>query len=243
MNEQRFDEMFKEKLANYSEMPSPEAGKKLSVKQYERKRNTWVQFARLAAVIALIAVSVYAVSNWNDNTQDETATQIVAKKPVNTGHSTNEIPQVATPSSEKPDRQKPDTSIPEDPVVSNPHPDKVAQKNTVIPPSAEASDTLNKENSEGASEIQQDKDHVLDLTVPSQPRPQVTITYKKSPNPPEPMLVIQSQGETRSRMLKKLWVKAQSINFNEVSLASIRGTKDELLAIDRKSKTKESKSN
>ena len=243
MNEQKFDEMFREKLSNYSEMPSLEAGKKLSVKQTQRKHSAWVQFAKLAAAIALIAVSVYALSNWNSNTPDETPTQIVSKMPVTTGHSTNEISQAVTPSSLISDKKKPETSSQEDPVVNNDHLDNVAQKSTVIQTIAEIPDILNEENTGGPSEIQQDTDQVLDLTVPSQPTPKVTITYKKSPDPPETMLAIQSQGETRSRMLKKLWAKAQSINFNEVSLASIRGTKDELLAIDRKSKTKESKSN
>jgi hypothetical protein len=224
-------------------MPSLEAGKKLSVKQAQRKHSAWVQFAKLAAVIALIAVSVYAVNNWNNNTPDETPTQIVSKKPVTTGHSTNELSQATTPSSLISNKKKPETSSQEDPEVNNDHLDKVAQKSTVIQTTAEIPDILNEENTGGLSEIQQDTDQVLDLTVPSQPRPKVTITYKKSSDPPEPTLAIQSQGETRSRMLKKLWTKAQNINFNEVSLASIRGTKDELLAIDRKSKPKESKSN
>ena len=75
---------------------------------------------------------------------------------------------------------------------------------------------------------------VLEDDVPV--RPKVTITYKKSPEPPEPMLAFQAQPKKKSRVLKKLWVKAQTINFTEISLASIRGSKDEILAIDKKAR-------
>jgi hypothetical protein len=253
MNEQRFDEIFREKLTGYSEMPSPEAGKKLSKKLKERKRSVWIQFTRLAAALTLIAVSVYVVQSWNDTPSDELAQQttssIVPAKNVE-----EQIPQTPTALSVNPSSQEfsiSKTAEPsieknsEEPSTNNVTPPEPQPVSVVTTPTLaltnEHDDLLKDERIGDLLETEQDSELETKNLKPSKPK--VTITYKRSPASPEPTLALQDSSEYKTKGLKKLWRKAQNLRYNDISLAGIRGTKDQILAFDRKDKNKESKSN
>ena len=105
----------------------------------------------------------------------------------------------------------------------------------------EHDDLLKDERIGDSLETEQDSDLENKKLKPSKSK--VTITYKRSPASPEPTLALQDSSEDKTKGLKKLWRKAQSLRYNDISLAGIRGTKDQILAFDRKDKTKESKSN
>ena len=64
MNEQKFDELFREKLANFSQAPSAGASSRLNDLLTAKKRRAGWKFARLAAAILLVAVSVYSIHRW-----------------------------------------------------------------------------------------------------------------------------------------------------------------------------------
>ena len=254
MNEQRFDKIFREKLTGYSEMPSPEAGKKLSKKLKERKRSVWIQFTRLAAALTLIAVSVYVVQSWNDTPHDELAQQTTSST-VPAKNAEEQIQQTPTALSVNPSSQEfsisktEETSIEknsEEPStnknVKNPEhqPVSVVTKPTLALTN-EHDDLLEDERMGDSLETEQDSDLETIKIKPSKSK--VTITYKRSPASPEPTLALQDSSEHKTKGLKKLWRKAQSFRYNDISLAGIRGAKDQILAVDRKDKNKESKSN
>lgn len=246
MNEQRLDEMFREKLAGYSEMPSPEAGRKLSNRLKEQKRGVWIQFARLAAVIALIAVSVYVVQSWNDTAQDEGVPQVMSiNKPAkNAG---KEMPQPDQALLEKSSTQKINTPDFEEQGVNNlikessiinthKQPERQRPVSEVAEPTLaltdEHKDILKNESIGKSPDTEQVSDPETETLIPSKPK--VTITYIKSPAPPEPTLALQTTPEKKSKGFKRLWRKAQRINYNDISLAGIRAKKDQLLAFNRK---------
>ena len=255
MNEQRFDEIFREKLTEYSEMPSPEAGKKLSKKLKERKRSVWIQFTRLAAALILIAVSVYVVQSWNDTPHDELAQQTTSSTVPAKNVEEEEIPQTPTALSVNPSLQEFSISKTEEPSIEKnseeprtninvtppePQPVSVVTKPTLAL-NYEHDDPLKDEGIGDSLETEQDLDLETKNLKPSKSK--VTITYKRSPASPEPTLALQDSSVQKTKGLKKLWRKAQSLRYNDISLAGIRGTKDQILAFDRKDKNKESKSN
>ena len=254
MNEQRFDEIFREKLTGYSEMPSPEAGKKLSKQLKERKRSVWIQFTRLAAALTLIAVSVYVVQSWNDTPHDELAQQTTSST-VPAKNVEKQIPQTPTALSVNPSSQEFSISKTEEPsieknseepsTIKNVNPPEHQPVSVVTKPTLaltnEHDDLLKDERVGDSLETEQASDLENKKLKPSKSK--VTITYKRSPASPEPTLALQDSSEHKTKGLKKLWRKAQSLRYNDISLAGIRGTKDQILAFDRKDKTKESKSN
>lgn len=255
MNEQRLDELFREKLAGYSEVPPPEAGKKLNNQLVKQKRNVWIQLVRVAAALVLIAISVYVVRSWNDTANDDSIQQATTSTE-SARNATEEIPQPGTPLSEKSGTQKINTLTPKEPGGKTPIKETNVQNSTKpsehqLPVSELAQPALalinnpkdvSRDESNGEPiENEQVIDSVTSISKPSKPK--VTITYIKSPAPPEPTLALQTPSENKTKGFKRLWRKAQRINYNDISLAGIRGTKDQILAFDRKDKTKESKSN
>lgn len=261
MNEQRLDELFREKLAGYFEVPPPEAGKKLNNQLKKQKRNIWIQFVRLAAALALIAISVYVVRSWNDSANNDYIQQATTSTE-SARNATEEIPQPGTALSEKSGTQKINTPTPKEPGVNTPIKETHVQNSTKPPehqlPVSEVAqpalalinkpkDVSRDESIGKPLENEQVTDSVTSTSEPLKPskpsKPKVTITYIKSPARPEPTLALQTPSENKTKGFKRLWRKAQRINYNDISLAGIRGTKDQILAFDRKDKTKESKSN
>ncbi len=72
----------------------------------------------------------------------------------------------------------------------------------------------------------------------------ITITYKKSPAPPEPTLALVKDPQEKTSRAKRILQRAQEIKKGELGgLAKIRAAKDQLLVFNKKSKEKELKSN
>jgi len=267
MNEQRFDELFRDKLENYSEMPSPEAFTKLDSKLNERKRGAWLNFAKLAAALIIVAVSVYIVRSWDNAPPTQITEQTTYH---NLEQSSGDLKENLQTPSAFPEANDPDKfyeTIDQESADVSKKPIKAksekanSQFEVLEPKNAPEQKTKNQSKavqdiSSPALALAKESPELLDIEQlePSDqqnlsetesvkiPRPKVTITYKKSPAPPEPTLALEAQSNQQPKGLKKVWRKAVS-NYGEISLAGIRGTKDQLLAFERKNKTKESKSN
>ena len=261
MNEQRLDELFRDKLENYSEIPSPGALNKLNSKLNERKRGAWLNFAKLAAALIVIAVSVYIVQDW-DNAQPTPITEQTSYTNPEQGPD-NLKEKLQTTS----DQNKLDETTNKNPVAVNRQTGKTkndeATSQIKVPELKEIPEQKSENHSKPVQDISaptltlaKESPEVLDIEqIEATESPQnlsaesvkisrskVTITYKRSPTPPEPTLALDAQTNEQPKGLKKVWRKAVS-NYGEISLAGIRGTKDQLLAFERKNKTKESKSN
>jgi len=232
-------------------MPSSVVGKKLDAKLKEKNRGVWIKFIRLAAALILVAVSVYVVRSWNHVPLEESTFQVVNDAEP-TKNEAIPIPHNSTDLSEEPNLPLVNATEPIEPIEDMPvkqevqtssKPSKHEPLKIVPGPTLAVTDQTDgiieeKETNEPPESLTTQE--IEDLNAS---RPKVTITYKRSPASPERTLTQHDPSDKKTKGLKKLWRKAQSFHNNDLSLAGIRGTKDEILAFDKKEKTKESKSN
>jgi hypothetical protein len=251
MNEQKFDELFREKLANFSQAPSTGASNQLNDLLAIRKRRAGWKFARLAAAILLVAVSVYSIHRWTKTAADDgvaAIAEIVDDSP------SPKRPQTQTRAPEVADKVEATTNsspvqVPdrESSVASNgsnkpqpantandavkPQPSPLAAAKTVAPePSSEDMSTIISEEATAPS---------LETEAVTPKRQKVTITYKKSAAPPDPTLAMTPEPQQKnSGRLKRIW---KNLNPGDISLAGFRATKDQILVINKRAK--DSKSN
>ena len=224
MNEQNFDRLFKEKLTGHLQSPPVELVEKLEAKLAQRRRSAWMQFARVAAVFALLAVSVYLLNHLNTPNSSQVAT--------------HEKVADEQPSEQRPQYQAIDIIEPA-PIKSSltgqsvENPTRIA---SVAPKTAEPERKLEKE-------VESDKEKVMQEPE----RHKVIITYKRTAQKPvpteEPALVMEEQPKKKSKKGKKFWRKAKMVDYQSFTLAGIRSTKDQLFAINKKDKTKGTKPN
>ncbi len=233
MNEQNFDRLFREKLAGYSQSPPAGLAKEIEHQLVQQKRKAWWQFARVAAALALIAASVYLLTFLNSSPVQ--TNQIAGNK-----QSVN----IPTPLMEPELNQ---TSFIEPPaLVERITPIPQSKSNRISQPMEKTKSPVGA--SEPKSEIHESQaEDVLVSQVEEIGKTEkykVTIIYKKASRgsgesqelaqvqPPE------SQQKTKNR--KKFWRKAKMVDPS-FTLAGLRATKDQLLAINKKEK--ESKPN
>lgn len=243
MNEQQFDKLFQNKLVDYSQMPSEEALRKLDTSFNRRHRGVWLQFSKVAATLLILAVSIYLIGNWNHQTEEKVA--IISKEDIS--NSTTPTPMAAdsvktgiksditTPGKLDP-KPSGSTLISNNEVKPDPGPPEKS-------PASEFNEKTNAmENSLAVDLPVKIKQPDQSTTPKEEPAGQkVTITYKRSSPSSSPELASKEQDPQESKGLKGLWRKAVQVDQYNISLAGIRATKDELLAINRRGKNKETK--
>ncbi|GJM27963.1 MAG: hypothetical protein DHS20C17_05980 [Cyclobacteriaceae bacterium] len=248
MNEQQFDKLFRSKLADHTRIPSETALDKLDKALNQHNRGIWVPVGKVAATLLLIAVSTFMVSKWRYH--EGNTLPVVSNQELIT-------PVVIDPSS------KADTAS----VNTRKKLTITSSKLAQAPAKSAAAVTKRKHEPETNQEFQQSqveaphqvtKEMVSDVAVEPEEnlqaateinepsRPRVTITYKRSTSIPEPNLALQQQDQEAPKVekgsgLKGLWRKAARVDYQNISLAGIRATKDELLAINKRSKNKDNK--
>lgn len=249
MKEQSFDKLFRDKLTGFTLTPPQGAGEQLNARLNQHQYRVWLKFSRVAAALVLLAVCVYLINNKTEQLEEIIAQEIndgMVKSPV-------EDPTTGkTPINTE--------SVP--PLVSD-------RKTDILEVKDEKTPADKKVISQPQDELQLDKEQPIELfaeepTVVAEPklpvafaekvatedtetaepkRSKVTITYIRSDPAPDQELAMQDQGNQKPSGLKKLWKKAQMVDYQSFSLAGIRATKDELLAINKKDKTKETNPN
>ena len=232
MNEQNFDRLFKDKLAGHLQSPPGELASKLEAKLDQHRRSAWIQFARVAAAFTLIAASVYLLNILNSQPSNQIATHNVV--PVTPIPPVKEKP-VKTPDEEDRNMILNELTVaPAATSIADLPLENLVVSNTPKPQKPENIEPPVPEETEVTNEIHTDKPE----------RPKITITYKRSAKKSEPqnepMPALQPQTEKKSRQRKKIWRRAKMVDY---TLAGIRATKDQLLAINRKDKNKGTKPN
>jgi hypothetical protein len=242
MNEQQFDKLFQKKLVDYSQMPSEEALKKLDSRINRRHRGVVIQFSKVAATLLILAVSIYLIGNRNQQTEEKVA--VISKEDIS--NSTTPTPMAADSVKTG---TKSDITTPRklDPKPSG---STLISNNEVKPdpgspeksPAGEFNEKTNAmENSLAVDLPVKIKQPDQTATLKQEPvRQKVTITYKRSLASPNPELASNEQDQRKNKILKGFWKTAVQVDQN-ISLAGIRATKDELLAINRRGKIKETK--
>jgi hypothetical protein len=247
MNEQKFDKIFRDKLSGYSKEPAAEAFEKLESRFATKNRRARAQFSKLAATLLLVAISVYTVNRWN-NESEKRESNISVLEPNNSDDFTSDIARISTPESENIASSRPEVHTVEPQIseekeeiptvsllTSNAKTEKLQEPAGTIDALAQA-----KESPPALLEAPMDQEQTIETSGPEQPSThKVTITYKKSPEPPNPMLALQKEQSNNGRRLKRIW---KSITPGDISLAGIRATKDQLLAVNKKNKKKEPES-
>ena len=246
MNEQNIDKLFKEKLANYSKTPSADASNKLNDMFAARKRSIGWKFARFAATILLVAVSLYAVHRWS-TTGTVDSPEPIAKTIESPAQQLPEINSPIATNEEKATNYSSSTDL-ESPKVTQPNNESITDSGKTSPIVVnEAPSTAIALNSSEPVKIENKKiaeEHELTIeaetqTLPSEETPtpvrqKVTITYKKSSNPTDPMLALQPEPKQKNNgRLKKIW---KNLNPGDISLAGLRTTKDQILVINKRAK-------
>jgi len=232
MNEQNFDKLFRERLSGFSQAPPPGALEKINHQLKRRHQKAWVKFSRLAAVLTLIAISVYMIGYLSDQKNERPTSRIAVKQP--------EIPaQTAEPSNSHERlgtqgiRKLHDLEN-----IDLPRQQQIAVLKTV---------PFNEEEKAGSQQIEGQTintiaDNQAEINKPK--RPKVTITYKRGPDPAaSEALAVQDQPKSKSESIRKILKTVQIVDYQNLSLAGIRATKDQLLAINKKDKNKETKPN
>ena len=245
MNEQKFDEIFRDKLSGYSQQPTGEALQKLNSRFTARKRRAWLQFARLAAVLLLVAISIYVVNVVNsDDTAD--GLEIAEVTPEFSEIIRLDTLRISAPATDAIAQNQPEekdvSNISEsnNPVKSTSNPAPTSEIESSATPEAMLATV--EETANPLLEETGDQEPDLNITEGQEPvttKRKVTITYKKSPEPPNPMLALQEDDKNKDKRLKRIW---RSISPGAFTLAGIRATKDQLVAINKKNKNKEQES-
>ncbi len=243
MKEQDFDRLFRDNLAGYQQTPPSALSEKLEQKLKNRRRGAWLQFSRLAAVLVVIAICVYLVSIWRAGQLAEPISPIAHNQP-----------QAISPIEDK--QLVPETiELPAPVIESQPTLEvkpEVSKRETPQPKesnSLEKNKTTTHSPSEPEAQMQPVND-AIELTEANGnveqeavKRGKVTITYKKATPPPPTQMALKEQPEKKAKGLNRLWKRAQKVDYQNISLAAIRATKDELLAINKKDKNKQTKPN
>ena len=226
MNEQNIDKLFRETLAGHQQDPPAELLEKLDIGLVQRRRSAWIQFARVAAALGVIAVSVYLLTDLSSSSESPgtitTKIQpsgdlvpLVQPAPL---ESSLEEPTVIA------DRIAPSVQVPAN---ENTLPVDIAKPDQPVPQTDEALVAADK------------------VTEKPQ-RSKITITYKKADKktevPETSTLAKATPKQQKSKKKNKFWRKAKMVDPS-FTLAGLRATKDQLLAINKREKNKESKPN
>jgi hypothetical protein len=226
MNEQNIDKLFRETLAGHQQAPPAELLEKLEIGLVRQRRSAWFQFARVAAALVVIAVSVYLLTNLGSSS--ESPREITTKNQP----SGDLVPLVQPAPIE--------STLEEPPVIADRIVPSVqlAAKETTLPVEVAEPDQ---------PAPQTDKAVFAADEVREKPqRFKITITYKKADQitkAPEPSTLAKAPPkQQKSKKKNKFWHKAKMVDPS-FTLAGLRATKDQLLAINKREKNKESKPN
>jgi len=238
MNEQQFDELFSSKLKGLTQTPSDRALEQINQKIYRRRRIIWINYGKIAAVVLIVAISIGIVNQWDP---------IEVERPI-TDKTIAPIPSVAPPErmiTEGPKKEKlpvikqqPAENIPA-PVEETIHTKNTATTTVKVDEGSQIKQKVLLSES-GVSVKQAAETGPIGVTQNAQAdeKKKVTITYIRSSTTETPLA--EAEQPTKSNGIKKLWKKAV-VNQSSFSLATIRATKDELLAINRKGKPSDNK--
>ncbi len=266
MNNRGLDGLFRKRLEGYQEKPSDAAWEKLDNRLKSRKNKVWWQFAKVAAVLTLIACSVYLFNLWSqtgvsnqaiseitpeNNEEKQPAPQqieeLVAESATPISNNEKKIEKQSEKATPVENKQAP-IATPSSPTTEEDHvsPSKETQielmqasQTKILADKSYNQDYIPKEQPpQNDPEIPaQEQEDINTLADPVKTK--ITITYKKSPAPPEPTLALIDEPVEKTRGVKRLWRKAQNIRNTDLSLARLRAAKDQLLVFDKKSKAKE----
>lgn len=264
MNDPGIDKLFKERLQGYGESPPEMVWNNLQNKMEARKRIVWWQLGKVAAALLIIACSLYLFNFWNTSSKESPVSQEIKAKDHNTPADdettegfvaqgsqeiTPEVTQGPMPAENQIQKKIP-ANLSESSEESPKQLPAEPIRQPKVPPNQkmmETPGTSQKKDSEPLLTESPEPDNTPEDLSPidqTQDKPRVTITYKRSPSPPEPTLALVTDDEDdKSGGIKWLWQKAQDLKNTELDLGTIRAAKDQLLVFDKKNKDKELKAN
>lgn len=226
MNEQNIDKLFRETLAGHQQAPPAELLEKLEIGLVQQRRSAWFRFARVAAALAVIAVSVYLLANLSSSSESP------GEITINNQSSGDLVPLVQPAPIE--------STLEEPPVIA----DRIAPSVQL----AVKETTLQVEVAEPDQPAPQTDEALIaaDEVTKKPQRSKIIITYKKADKKttvPEPSTLAEAPPKQQMPQKKnKFWRKAKMVDPS-FTLAGLRATKDQLLAINKREKNKESKPN
>lgn len=240
MKEQSFDKLFRDKLTGFTLTPPQGAGEQLNARLNQHQYRVWLKFSRVAAALVLLAVCVYLINNKTEQSEEIIAQEIndptTGKTPINT----ESVPPLVSDRKTDIIEVKDEKTPADKKVISQPQDELQLDKEQPIELFAEEPTVVAEPK---LPEAFAEKVATEDTETAEPKRSKVTITYIRSDPAPAQELAMQDQVNQKPSGLKKLWKKAQMVDYQSFSLAGIRATKDELLAINKKDKTKETNPN
>jgi hypothetical protein len=237
MNEQEFEKLFRDRLTSFSQTPPAGVVDKINDKLKQRRKKVWVKLSRLAAALALIAISTYLIgTHGNPDNQGSTSNIVVNQPEVSVkaanpdtqvkSHDVKAIGQESTTEHRK--------------VAGGNEPPALVKR--IDQPQQSEMQLMDQREITVAELVNAVADG---LTVPGKSqRSKVTITYKKGgADPEDPKLALQDQPRRKPMGIRSILKTAIIVDNHDISLAGIRATKDQLLAINKKEKNKDTKPN